>query len=162
MAVAIVMSTAGCAVGPKKMYRRRTSVIYAPTAVASAHAAVTALPWQQYVRDINLGPDDNIRVVTLGKTDQVSHHIALIRDREPYHIHKNHDLTVSVLNGTGSIVIEGTRYPCEPGTVIFIPRGTAHAYINGDKRFVSAAFVVFSPPFDGKDRIVVEEQSTRD
>ncbi|HWP60518.1 MAG TPA: cupin domain-containing protein [Candidatus Acidoferrales bacterium] len=99
-----------------------------------------------------LAPDENIKVVTLGEGETVSHHLVQIRDREPPHIHKVHDLTVVVLRGRGYLMLDGKRLELAAGDALYVPRGVPHYFVN-ESREVAVALVVFSPPFDGKDTI---------
>ena len=101
-----------------------------------------------------LGPAENIKVVTLGKGQTVSHHIVQIRDREVPHIHKRHDLTVTVLRGQGYLVLGQSKLDLSIADTVFIPRDVVHYFVN-QSREPAVAFVTFSPPFDGKDTIPV-------
>lgn len=103
-----------------------------------------------------LSAEENIKVVTLGKGQAVSHHVVQIRDREVPHIHKDHELTVVMLRGRGYLVLEQKRIDLAVGDVLFIPRGIIHYFINTFTQ-PSVALAVFSPPFDGKDTIPVEK-----
>jgi mannose-6-phosphate isomerase-like protein (cupin superfamily) len=94
----------------------------------------------------------NIRVTTLGRGRTVSHHVVQIRDRESPHIHKEHDLTVTVLRGQGYLMLGTRRIDLTVGDVVFIPEGAAHYFVNTDSQ-PAVALAVFSPPFDGKDNI---------
>jgi len=97
-------------------------------------------------------PTGNIKVTTLGQGGTVSHHVVQVRDREPPHIHKVHDLTVTVMRGQGYLVLGTRRIDLTVGDVVFIPSGAVHYFVNTDSQ-PSVALAVFSPPFDGKDNI---------
>lgn len=103
-----------------------------------------------------LAPTENIRVATLGQTKEVSHHVVQIRDREVPHIHRDHDLTVVMLRGQGYLMLEGKRIELNVGDVLFVPRSVVHHFVNTFDE-PSVAFVVYSPPFDGKDTVPVEK-----
>lgn len=96
-----------------------------------------------------------VAVVDLGRTAWVSHHLAVVRDAEKPHYHRFHDLTVIVMRGEGIIDIDGKRYPLRAGDVVQVNRGMRHYFRNTGKE-PSAAFVVFSPPFDGRDTVAAE------
>ena len=55
---------------------------------------------------------------------------AQIRDREPPHLHKRHDLTVFLHEGTGVLKIEGDTLPMKEGDWVTIQRGLPHQFIN--------------------------------
>jgi mannose-6-phosphate isomerase-like protein (cupin superfamily) len=42
------------------------------------------------------------------------------------------------------------------GSVVFVPRGVAHAFTNAGPE-PAVSYVVYSPPFDGTDRVQVGE-----
>jgi len=107
-----------------------------------------------------LSPDQNIRVVTLGKGNEMSHHLVQIRDREAPHLHKKHDLTVMLLKGQGYLILEQKRIDLIRGDILFIPRGSAHYFVNTFSE-PSVALAVFSPVFDGKDSIPEGKTSPR-
>ncbi len=99
---------------------------------------------------------ENIKVVTLGKGEEISHHVVQIRDREIPHIHKTHDLTVLVLRGKGYLMLEQKRIDLMVGDVLFIPRSVVHYFVNTFSE-PSVALAIFSPSFDGKDTLPVEK-----
>ena len=99
-----------------------------------------------------LGPNENIKVTTLGQGQGVSHHLAQIRDRESPHMHKAHDATVMLVRGRGYLVMDTRRITLTAGDIAHIPRGVPHYYVNTDLE-PTAVFIVFAPPFDGKDNV---------
>jgi quercetin dioxygenase-like cupin family protein len=101
--------------------------------------------------------DENIKVTTLGQGPAASHHVVQIRDREIPHIHKLHDVTVTMLKGQGYLILEKRRVELTAGDVVYIPRGAMHYFVNTHSG-PSVAFAVYSPPFDGKDMIPVKER----
>jgi len=109
---------------------------------------------EKIVADNPLGANDNIKVTTVGQGESVSHHVVQIRDRESPHIHKMHDGTVVMMKGRGYLMIETRRIDLSVGDVVFIPRGVVHYYVNSASE-PTVAFVIYSPPFDGKDIVPV-------
>ena len=100
--------------------------------------------------DNPLGPGENIKITTLGQSQSASHHIVQIRDRESAHLHKAHDGTVIVLRGHGYLMMDTRRIALTAGDIAHIPSGVPHYYVNTDLE-PTVAFVVYAPPFDGKD-----------
>jgi len=96
-----------------------------------------------------------VGIVDLGHTAWVSEHIAVVREGEVPHYHRFHDLTVVVLRGEGVMDIEGKRFAMKAGDVVHINRGVRHYFRNSSKD-PAASFVVFSPPFDGRDTVTAE------
>ena len=99
-----------------------------------------------------LGAGENIKITTLGKGEGVSHHLVQVRDREEPHIHKIHDGTVVMMKGRGYLMLENRRIDLSTGDIVYIPRGAVHYFVNTVTE-PAVAFVVFSPPFDGKDTL---------
>lgn len=102
-----------------------------------------------------------VTVLDLGRTAWVSHHVALVREGEVPHYHRFHDLTVMVLRGEGIIDIEGRRFTLKAGDVSYVQRGVRHHFRNTGKD-LAAAFVTFSPPFDGRDTVTVEAPAEKE
>jgi mannose-6-phosphate isomerase-like protein (cupin superfamily) len=104
-----------------------------------------------------LGASENIKITTLGQGQGVSHHIVQVRDREKPHMHRIHDGTVVMVKGRGYMMMDNRRIDLSAGDIVYIPRGAVHYFINtaGEP---AVAFVVFSPPFDGKDTVPVEQR----
>jgi mannose-6-phosphate isomerase-like protein (cupin superfamily) len=71
------------------------------------------------------------------------------------HLHRRHDETVTILSGRGRLRLGDETRDVGPGTVVLIPRGTPHSVevTEGPMEAIS----VFSPAFDGKDRLFVDE-----
>jgi mannose-6-phosphate isomerase-like protein (cupin superfamily) len=103
-----------------------------------------------------LPPGQNIGVLALGHTESCSYHLVQVRDREQPHLHATHDLAVTVLQGTGRLYIRGELRLMEAGDVAVVPRATPHYFVNTGAG-PAAAFVVFAPPYDGKDQVPVEK-----
>ena len=70
-------------------------------------------------------------------------------------MHKTHDGTVVMISGRGYLMMSDKQIELSAGDIVYIPRGAAHFYVNTGVE-PTIAFVVFSPPFDGKDTISVK------
>ena len=103
-----------------------------------------------------LGASENIKMTTLGQGQGVSHHLVQVRDREKPHVQKIHDGTVVMVKGGGYLMMENRRIDLSAGDIVYIPRGAVHYFVNTASE-PTVAFVVFSPPFDGKDTVPVEK-----
>jgi mannose-6-phosphate isomerase-like protein (cupin superfamily) len=101
-----------------------------------------------------LGASENIKITTLGQGQSVSHHVVQVRDREKPHIHKLHDGTVVMVKGRGYLMMDNRRIDLSAGDIVYIPRGAVHYFVNTASE-PAVAFVIFSPPFDGKDNLPV-------
>jgi quercetin dioxygenase-like cupin family protein len=109
---------------------------------------------------LKLGPDadwaQGVQVKNLSQSEQASAHIVWIKTEERLHVHTKHDATVVLLKGKGFFRYGGQEFRLKEGDVFTVTRGTAHAFRNDSKQ-PAAAYVVFSPPFDGKDVIEVHD-----
>lgn len=56
-------------------------------------------------------------------------HAANRGKRTPLHLHPDHDETGYVLEGELLLNVNGVEYTAGPGTVVYIPRGTPHAFL---------------------------------
>ncbi len=84
------------------------------------------------------------------RTEQASHHVVRLAVAEKPHVHDSHDGTVFVLAGRARVHLGDEVYEVRKGDTLFIPHGLVHWAENiGDKP--ALAYVVFAPPFDGKD-----------
>lgn len=81
-----------------------------------------------------------------------SYHLVQIRTRETPHRHVEHDLSVTLLRGEGVLHVAGKRHAMRQGDAAVVGRGEAHWFENRGSE-PAAAFVIFSPPYDGKDNV---------
>jgi len=137
--ILLTILAAGCQSPSKRIYTITDGDLYAKT-------------WIDIVRENPISNDENIKTIPLFKDKNTSHHIVQINDREEPHIHANHDLTLIIKQGEGTLNLRDKALPMSAGDVAFISRGTVHWFVNSRKGCPTVAYVVFSPAFDGKDR----------
>ena len=113
------------------------------------------IPLDALVERATLAPDQDFSVTLIGADDHQSHHLVAIRTAETPHRHDEHDLLVVVIEGRGSMLVERQRQPVGAGSVVYIPRRTRHAFRN-ESGAPATAYVIYTPPFDGKDRVADE------
>lgn len=116
-----------------------------------------AKEWCEIIKEYPIGKDDNIRVTPLFKNEDSSHYIIQINDRERPHIHEEHDLTVIVKKGAGTLHLGKEKLAMKAGDIAFIPKGTVHYFVNEKKNCTAVSYVIFSPAYHGKDKKVVNE-----
>ena len=105
--------------------------------------------------DDGLAPDQEFKVTELGRDAHTSHHLVWIRDREAPHRHDRHDLVVVMLRGHGAMRLGAEERAVGEGSILYVPRGTVHAFRNASPE-PAAAYAVYTPAFDGRDRVPVE------
>jgi len=97
----------------------------------------------------------DFQVFEVGRDAHASHHVVWIVDREIPHRHDTHDLVVVMLRGYGSMRLGAETRPVGPNSVLYVPRGTPHAFTNASGE-PALAYAVYTPAFDGKDRVPVD------
>lgn len=122
-----------------------------------AEKRLTAIDIDRVLQDRPLPADQNIRVISLGADDSVSHHLVQVRHAEPLHIHKTHDLTVMVYQGRGRMTIGTNLFELATGDVVYVPRNIRHRFENAGST-PAVAIVAFSPALNDKDMTVVEQK----
>ncbi len=114
------------------------------------------VPVEVLVARVALAPDQNVRVVDLGRDAGTSHHLVALRGAETPHRHDRHDLVVVMLRGHGSMRIGREERPLGEGSTIYVPRGTPHAFRNQAPE-PAVSYVVYAPPYAGDDRVELPE-----
>jgi mannose-6-phosphate isomerase-like protein (cupin superfamily) len=99
-----------------------------------------------------LAAGESFSVSEIGRDAHTSHHRVWIRDAEEPHRHDAHDLVVVMLRGFGSMRIGDETRPVGAGSILYVPRGAVHAFRN-ESGAPAAAYAIYTPPFDGKDRV---------
>jgi len=114
------------------------------------------VPLEELALRVPLAPDQDFRVALLGRSEHTSHHVGAIRTAELPHRHDRHDLLVLLVRGHGTQRVGDETRPVGEGSVLFVPRGVVHAFSNSGPE-PAIAYLVYSPPFDGADRVLVEQ-----
>lgn len=79
-------------------------------------------------------------------------HLTQVETAVESHHHASHDENVWVIRGSGRLTLGDQKTKVKAGQVVHIPRGTKHALHNLGAN-PAVVMSVFSPGFDGKDRI---------
>ena len=111
-------------------------------------------PLDELMASAALAGGEEFKIVEIGRDASSSHHIVSLRDREPVHRHETHDLLVFVLQGYGHMLIGDEERAIGERSVVYVPRGAAHAMRNGSAAPI-VGYAVFTPAFDGQDRVLV-------
>lgn len=109
---------------------------------------------RKFLRDHPIAEGKDVRVDLLASGPTTSAHVVQLRKAEKPHIHAAHDLRVVIIRGRGTMVIARKKIAAGVGSVFEISRGTPHYFVN-EGPVPGAAFVTFTPPYDGKDMIPV-------
>ncbi len=65
-----------------------------------------------------------------GGTHAIMELVTPARSGPPMHLHEREDQTFYVLEGQYRFELDGKRIPAGPGSAVYVPRGTAHAFRN--------------------------------
>ena len=145
---AAACAVAACATGTQP------AVLDALTAHARTTTELRAL-----ARRMELPPGAAARVLELARDADTSQHLVAVRDREELHRHDRHAITVVLLAGRGRMHIAGEERAVGEGSIVHVPRGVVHAFINESPE-PAVAFVVYAPPYDGNDRVPATERAS--
>jgi len=86
-----------------------------------------------------------IRVDELGRSESDSLHVVQIRTKEEPHAYDRNDLVAILKRGEGTLFLGSRKMRLVPGSIVYIPKGITHSFINKSPR-PAVALVVFSPP----------------
>jgi mannose-6-phosphate isomerase-like protein (cupin superfamily) len=111
---------------------------------------------ESWIAKLELDDDEPLRVIELGRDQHTSHHLVAIRGGERLHRHDRSDQTVFMLRGHGIFRFASEEKPVGEGSVLHVPRKTAHAFQNRSDE-PAVAYVIYTPPIDAEDRIIVAE-----
>jgi len=99
----------------------------------------------------------DIEITEIKRTATASVHRVRVWTQEAPHYHARHDSEVTLVKGGGTLYLNGVAHPLKVGDKIRIPRKVPHHFVHQSPEPYSEAIVTFKPPFDGKDRVLVEE-----
>lgn len=140
----LVVCSGGCASinveAPRRDTRDRALIAANPVRRESVAALIDGLPMtgEKIVRrPVANGEESTVFLVRIG-------------DREEPHRHTRYDMTVILVEGGGTLWLDGQALPMARGDVAHVPRGVPHHFAN-DGETPASAMVVFSPKFSGPD-----------
>lgn len=138
LGAALLVATSGCGCS-----RNSADLIRGPHRVSA---------YSELAGEGGLRPGEDFRVFPVERGQNSSLAIISIRDRETPHMHGRYDLNVLLVQGKGTLWLQGTAHPMRVGDTAFIPKGASHYFVNESDE-PAAALVTFAPPFDGPDAI---------
>ena len=105
---------------------------------------------------VGLKITEDFKVVEVGRDAGTSQHLVAIRTAEVPHRHDRHDLFVVMVRGHGTWRVGDEVQPVAENSILYVPRGTVHAFSN-QAPLPAIAYAVYVPPFDGEDRVEVPD-----
>lgn len=93
-------------------------------------------------------------VVEVARSARTSTNLWQTGQAMPAHLHREHEEVILFARGRMAVRIGDREVEVGPGDAIVVPPGTIHSgrTIEGP----ASGWSVFSPPFDGKDRVVAD------
>lgn len=101
-----------------------------------------------------------IRADEVARTPSASWHVVQVRGSETPHRHVDHDITVLVLRGQGTLTLDGVARPMRTGDAALVPRGRPHWFASTGAA-TAIALVVFTPSLDAPDSEPVDRPEAR-
>ncbi len=144
--VVLAFLTQGC--------RTRREIVLEQTDMTNMSFEYARMP-----EGLRLDEDEDASFVLWNKTAHQSHHVlqlaaeAALKER----FHRRHDMTLHGVSGRAIVSVEGTRHILDPGTAVFVPRMHAYTVIPHESPGNLVALMVYSPPFDGRETLVLEK-----
>ncbi len=140
----LITCSVGCASvnveAPRRDARDPALIAAEPVRRESVAALIDGLPMT--------GENIVRRLVAEGEESTIF--LVRIGDREEPHRHTRYDITVVLVEGSGSLWLDGRELPMARGDVGHVPRGVPHYFVNSGS-VPASAVVVFSPKFIGPD-----------
>ncbi len=116
--------------------------------IVMPEGAISEVAWDAAARE-------EIGKVELKRTQWASYHLIRLAGAEKPHVHQRHDAAITLITGHVRLHLGQETYEMKAGDVAYIPHGLEHWAENLVRSGASEAYVVFTPPFDGKDTVPV-------
>jgi len=116
------------------------------------------LPFVDLIQELKsnpLRPEEDFRITRLVENADQSALLVQVRRTLPPHFHKHTREVVYFLQGEGVFLLEAESIPIRDGAVLLIQPGQVHTFTN-QGRTPAVFFVVTSPRFDERDRIMIQ------
>jgi mannose-6-phosphate isomerase-like protein (cupin superfamily) len=110
---------------------------------------------EPFVADLEARLAEPAPAVELHRGAEASLHLVQVREGVRPHYHRDRDETVYVLRGEARFTLAGEEFDLRPGMLLHVPRRLVHSVRVMGKE-PCAVLSIFTPPFDGEDRIFVE------
>jgi mannose-6-phosphate isomerase-like protein (cupin superfamily) len=109
----------------------------------------------QELKSNQLRPEENFRITRLIENADQSALLVQVRSTLPPHFHKHTREVVYFLQGEGVFLVDAESISIRDGAVLLIQPGQVHTFTNKGQT-PAVFFVVTSPRFDERDRIMVQ------
>jgi len=97
-----------------------------------------------------------VRTGPWGESPEATFQLLEIAVAEPPHAHDEHDLTIVLLKGSGTLFLGGHPYTMRAGDVTHIAPGVAH-HFHPSRSEVCVGLAFFTPRLAGPDRRLVSD-----
>lgn len=103
------------------------------------------------IEKAKVDPEVGISISPIIEKEEVSFHIAIIKDKIKEHFHKERDEIYFIIKGEGKLKIDEEEEKVKTGDVILIQKGSKHALKNTGTEPLILAFISvpsFAPDID--------------
>jgi mannose-6-phosphate isomerase-like protein (cupin superfamily) len=114
-----------------------------------------SVPVAALIAETPLAEGESIARRVIAHGEGSSLFLVRIRDREEPHVHTRYDLGVLVVDGRGTLWLNGVARPMKVGDFAYVPRGTPHYFVN-EGGAPASALATFSPRFTVPDNQAVK------
>jgi quercetin dioxygenase-like cupin family protein len=115
--------------------------------------------FDEVVKAHPIDPERGAVLTEVARGEQASVNIWQMTKGLPLHLHRHHEEVIFVKSGRAEVRIGERTLTMQAGDLVLVPKNTVHsARAVGTEPFRGIS--VFSPAFDGKDRVVVESRNT--
>ena len=103
-----------------------------------------------------IAPGDSVATEMLFQSPRTAGFVTTLDGSLAPHYHEHHEEIVFVLAGRARMFVQNAWYEIAPGDVVHLPAGVLHA-VETDRP--CSVVSIFSPPFDGVDRVYLDDFS---
>jgi quercetin dioxygenase-like cupin family protein len=130
--------------------------IYLASGLAAAPAEAPVVHFDAVVKANPIDPARGATLTEVARGEQASVNVWQMTKGLPPHFHRSHEEVIFVKSGQAEVRLGDRTLTMQAGDMLLIPKGMVHsARALGDEPIRGIS--VFSPAFDGKDRIMVEQ-----
>lgn len=105
-------------------------------------------------------PQENSSVRVFMQGEHCTVNVIQAKSQIKSHYHAKHEEVVYVISGSGTMRLGNRKHLVKSGDLMYIPKNTVHGFSPQSRECVVVS--IFSPAFDGKDRIFVNDDVMSD
>jgi quercetin dioxygenase-like cupin family protein len=132
------------------------SLICLAAGLAAAPAEAPVVHFDEVVKANPIDPARGAVLTEVARGEQASVNVWQMTKGLPPHFHRTHEEVIFVKSGRAEVRLGDRTLTMQAGDMVLVPKGMVHsARALGDEPIRGIS--VFAPAFDGKDRVMVEQ-----